>query len=295
MHSVSIHSVKGVIDHFAIDDDIEWSDGRVSRGSKSWYKGIGLPYSFHFVQNPTQDYKLLEKMSVFYLGWKVQRDQWIGKIGIFAEPYQPQFTDWIGGCGTKELSIIENSMVFEKSSVRIIKSHRLEVDKNQYWFELDYACGRRKYLENGFPKKLQELIEYMVRENWNLPWEKDSITDISYNGLVSDVADLFFSRELDHKLGTVYSILYSLGVNDPKAYERFLKSAGMKHQDLRSYVTNSIRLLKRAGIDVSPLEKPYDQILRENLVTGRNCGHCVLDGLGEEIKQEYLRNLQKVR
>lgn len=290
MHQTIIYDPEGTpVGEIQVDDEILSMDGRVSKGKKAWYKGIGSEYHSHFTDSPGPHHQILEKMDVFYLGWSVINPFFSGKTGIFQERYQPQFTDWIGGCGVKELSIIENSRFFEKSSVEVIKSHK--VSNDQYWFELNYSCGRRKYPENGFPKKLYELLHYMVQEHWNFPWEKDSITDVSYNGLVTDVADLFYSKERDHKLGTVYSVLYSLGQTEPKAYEKFLKSARMKHSDLRSYIYNSVELLKRFGVDITEYQKPYDQILRENLLTGRNCGHCVLDGIGEQIKEAYLQGI----
>ena len=290
MHTTRIYDRSGSqVSEILIPDQITHSDGRVSKGSKHWYKGIGTSYRSHFTDAPTQDDEIVRKSDVFYLGWEVVRPAFLDKIGIFQERYQPQFTDWIGGCGVKELSIIENSMFFEKSSVEVIKSHKHSED--QYWFELNYACGRRKYPENGFPKKLYELIVYMVQEGWNFPWEKDSITDISYNGLVSDVADLFASKDISHRLGTVYSIIYSLGQMDFQAYLKFLQTIRLKHHDQRSYVFNAVEILKKAGVDVSSLMKPYNRILREDLVSGRNCGHCVFDGFGERIKQDYLSRI----
>ena len=58
---------------------------------------------------------------------------------------------------------------------------------------------------------MMTLIEYMSTQTGTSPWDKSSVMDISAKSLVTDVADLFYSDKLYHQLGSVYSILYSLG------------------------------------------------------------------------------------
>lgn len=271
-----------------INDDIEYLSGRISKGKNHYYKGIGMPYNGQNIDFLTDEYVNPIKSKVFYLGYKAYKKCFIGKTGIFQERYQPQFTDFIGGCGVKELSIIENSMLFPKSSVEVIKSHK--IDHDQFWFELHYECGRRKYLDVGFPKKLTELLYYMLASDWNFVWDKDTITDISYNGLVTDVADIFSSRELTHKLGTVYSVLYSLHHHSKGEYERFLDSNRLKHIDQRDFIYNSLKIMKRAGINIALFEGlEYKHIVLKYLLQGRNCGHCVLEGMGEKIRDQYTK------
>lgn len=285
-----IYDSNGIqISSLEIDDEIFSIDGRVRKGKKHYYKGIGISYRGHFINEPNDEYEMLKKHDVFYMGFHVVKRSFLGKVGIFQERYQPQFTDFIGTCGVKELSLIENSMVFEKSSVDLIKSHKLDEDNGQFWFELNYKCGRRKYIQNGFPKKLFQLLEYMLQNDWNFIWDKDTITDISYNGLVTDVADIFFSKELNHKLGTVYSVLYSLFHYDKSEYLKFLNELRLKHRDQRDFINNSIQIMQRSGIDVDSLvNKPYNKVVLENLLTGKNCGDCVIDGLGNQIRRQYL-------
>lgn len=291
MHQVIIYDSDGIpIDGFEINDTISSIDGRVSLGEKKFYKGIGVEYSGHWTTQPNERHVNVTKSDVFYVGYHVYDMNYIGKRGIFKERYQPQFTDFIGGCGVKELSIIENSMFFDKSSVQVIKSHK--IDGDQYWFELDYKCRRRKYLSGGFPLKLIELMEYMLKSDWNFVWDKDSITDISYNGLVTDVADIFYSNTMESKFGTVYSIIYSLGRQDHKMYQDLIKRLRLKHTNNQDYVFNTVKILKKCGIAVDQIEQlNYKQILLNYLVVGRNCGHCVLDGLGEQIKQQYVNEV----
>lgn len=295
MYECTIYNNQGeVVDKIEINDDIALVDGRVSKGRTHYYKGIGVPYVGQYTEELDSSFINAVLSDVFYVGYFAQKKQFIGKTGIFQDRYQPQFTDFIGSCGVKELSIIENSMLFEKSSVEVIKSHQYDRENQQYWFELDYKCGRRKFLNNGFNKKLYQLIEYMVQTNWNFVWDKDTITDISYNGLVTDVADIFHSRELSHKLGTIYSVLYSLHYRDRIKFNQFLKDNMLaKHIDQRDFIKNSLLILKRTGVNIDEIrDKPYQDIIMNYLLTGRNCGHCVIDGLGEKIKQKYISNFR---
>lgn len=281
----------------ALLDDIELSEDRVHKGNRYYYKGIGVKYRSHFVNSESVDlrrYNVLPHKSTdsFYLGHNVSKICFKNKTGIFEEPYQPQFDDFIGACGSRELSIIENSMLFEKSSVEVIKMNELPFPK-QYYFILDYKCGRIKYSETSNPHYLLDLLSYMINNHWNFMWDKDTITDISQNGLVTDVADLFVSRDLDNKLGTVYSVLYSLRVRYPDAFLALLNAINRQYVDSRDIINASIDILKINSVDTNPLDKPYQDIILDNLITGRNCGHCVLEGEGERIKQQYIKNVKE--
>ena len=53
MTDIKIYDADGNIkDALIINDEIDFSvvDGRVFKGTKCYYKGIGVPYSFHFIQ-----------------------------------------------------------------------------------------------------------------------------------------------------------------------------------------------------------------------------------------------------
>lgn len=280
-----------------IDDNLQHVNGRVSKGKKHYYKGAGAPYHGQFLSNDPHlniyGYNILSFSDVFYMGPYVSKRCFENKTGIFQEKYQPQFTDFIGSCGVKELSIIENSEEFELSSVDVIKAENYDKENQQYYFVLDYTCERKKYLDNGNPKDLLLLLEYMIKNDWNFIWDKTSIEDISYNGFVSDVGDIFKSGSLGNKLGTVYSVLYSLGKLRPDKYQDFLRESKLQHNNDMSYVYNAVVLLHNFGVDVSELTdktpvENYKNAVLKYLVTGRNCGDCCYIELGDKIREQYL-------
>lgn len=283
---------------FEINDNISHVNGRVCKGDKLYYKGIGAPYHGQFLPpNPgdvSKDYEFVEQTDVFYVGPYVRKYCFKGKTGIFQEKYQPQFTDYIGSCGVKELSIIENSMDFAKSSVEVIKSVNYDKDNAQYYFILNYKCNRINYFDKDDPSALYDLIEYMIKEDWNFVWDKSCVEDISYNGLVTDVADIFKSKTLSSKLGTVYAVLYSLGNTNKDVYDRFNKKHDLTHINQTSYTFNSAKILNRLGVETRELYvsnndiSNFKHIVMKYLVVGRNCGDCCYIELGEKIREQYI-------
>jgi len=305
MTIVPIYDSLGVkINELSIDDDIQHVNGRVSKGNKCYYKGVGVPYRYHtMLEFDDLRYEILEKTDIFYLGYQVAKKCFKGKTGIFQEEYQPFFPDFIGTCGVKEGTIVLNSTIFEFSSVDVLDYVLYDEENVQSYYMLDYKCGRYTYLtDGGEPSKLRDLLDYMIRNDWNFLWDKGAISDVSKYGLVSDVADLFISRELSHKLGTVYSILYSLMRLNPEKYMEFLQVNGLKHFDQRSLVFNSIDLLWKNGVDVTEffkyesMNQNYKHIVLNYLVVGKNCAYCACDlykNNGEKIKDQYVEMVEK--
>jgi hypothetical protein len=305
MTSIPIYNTKGiVVNTINIDDNIiPPLEGRVSKGDKVYYKGLGVNYSQHHIDKKLFEpevYDFVRKSDIFYLGYVVKRKNFIDKFGIFQETFQPMFTDHIGTCGVKELSIIENSLFFEKTSAEVIKSVRYDTENNQYYFVMNYTCGRRRYVDEGDPIKLRELLDYTLSSNWNFIWDKNSITDISYNGLVTDVGELFISDSLENKLGSVYSVLYSLGKHNFDLYLDFCRINGLVHINDKSYIYNSVDILNQSGVDTTEMmahdnpDDNYKQIVLNYLLTGRNCGHCSLVDVGEQIKEAYINRVKAV-
>ena len=301
MIKVPIYNSSGIrINEFTINDDVDFVTGRVQKGKNCYYKGIGVPYRSHSVLtiSDENEYEFIEKCDIFYVGFNVIKTSYKNKIGIFQEKYQPFFSDFIGTCGVKEGTILLNSMSFEKSSVEVLDCVNYDKENDQYYYMLNYSCNRKSYLsyeEN--PKKLRELLDYMIVNDWNFLWDKAAINDISVEGTVTDVADLFISDLLSHKLGTVYSLLHSLMRLNPEKYLRFLHENNLEHQDDRSLVFNAIELLHLNNVDVSEIFK-YDTInqvyknaVMNYIIIGKNCAYCACDlykDQGEEIKEKYI-------
>jgi hypothetical protein len=292
------------INELKIEDDIEYLNGRVSKGSSCYYKGVGIPYAGHTaLEFDKSQYEALGKTDIFYLGHMVNKHCFVGKTGIFQERYQPFFPDFIGTCGVKEGTIVINSIAFEKSSVEVLDCVMYDEENVQAYYMLDYKCGRQSYLTNdGNPVKLRELLDYMIQNDWNFLWDKGAINDVSPNGEVSDVADLFKSDTLSHKIGTVYSILYNLMQLSPEKYMEFLRVNNLKHSDQRSVVFNSIELLYQNSVDISPFymydtnNKNYKHTVMNYLIVGKNCAYCACDlykDNGEKVKDQYVEMVEE--
>jgi hypothetical protein len=306
---IPIYDTNGVqVDSFFIDDILEPAGGRVSRGNKAFYKGAGVEYDCHFVRNPGEGYDFLEPATVFYVGDMVTKTCFEGKSGVFQEPYQDHFTDWIGACGDKELQIVENlwELGFERTAIDV--KEWTQIGPGQCYVTCDYPYDRIEYLDASKPDNLFTLIAYMIDSDWNFPWDKDSIHDVHSRGLITDVADLFMSKELKHKVGTVYSILYSLGMNDHERYKDFCDRYFLEVTSQMSYVLNSLDLLMRLGVDISPCmrdthSKTYKHTVRNYLVEGKNCGYCGVGScknrvdsnvsIGDEVRDYYIRQAER--
>ena len=290
---------------FIVDDDIEYVDGRVYKGKNCYYKGIGVPYKGHHVFNVTDEYQYIQDPDIFYLGHNVRKKCFIGKTGVFEEFFQPFFPDYIGSCSGKEGPIVLHSMMFGLSSIEIFDCIPIDEEADQYYYICDYKCKRKRYLDEGDPHKLRTLIDYMVSNDWNSLWDKNAIGDVTADGRVSDVADLFESSELKHKLGTVYSHLYSLHTKDKQKYKEFLDINGLQHPDDYGdywFIYNSIHILHENGIDIhelSPHENMYDNYKHavvNYLASGRNTAYCACNAYidqGDKVMEEYKKIVQE--
>ena len=310
--NIPIYDKNGdIVQSIHIDDTIQFVDGRVCKGEKYYYKGIGIPYKQHHIlpEDMSDEYDLIEKSDVFYIGNAVSKKVFAGKTGIFQEKYQVHFTDWIGACGVKELNILENLYDeggFEMSAIEVFGHETIDADNQQYYLKVDYPTGRTDYLSgDSDPLELRELLDYMIQSDWNFPWDKNSISDINFDSKITDVADLFKSSELSHKIGSVFSVLYSLQQSDDDLYQEFCEDNNLPHFNQVSCVINTLALLMYNKVDVSHLYQrtPTDtfrKVMRDYIIPGKNCGFCgvgsckrkVDDNLsyGEYIREEYFKN-----
>ena len=309
---IPVYDKKGnIVNTIVLNDTIEYVNGRVCKGSKYYYKGVGIPYVYHHIQpeEMTDEYTMIRKSDVFYSGYHVSKNAFSGKTGIFQEKYQVHFTDWIGACGIKELNILENLYDeggFEMSAIEVFGYETIDEDNKQYYLSVDYPDGRIDYVNQPNPVELRTLLDYMIRYDWNFPWDKNSISDINSKSKVTDVADIFKSDDLKHKIGSVYSVLYSLHAMDKSLYIDFCKVNNLYQQcDQISFVLNTIVLLSYNGVDVRSLyattpAEMYENIMKNYIIPGKNCGFCGVGSCkkredenlsyGEYIRRESLKN-----
>jgi hypothetical protein len=300
MTEILIYDLTGnIINNVKINDIISYVSGRVHKGKNVYYKGLGVPYKNHYVYNITssKEYSTIKKSEIFYVGNLVAKKCFENKTGIFQERYQPFFPDFIGSCGIKEGTIGLNSIIFEKSSVEVIDCVEYDSENQQFYYVLNYKCNRKNFLNNDSdPHKLKELLDFMLLSDWNFLWDKSAINDVSADGRVSDVADLFVSSDIKHKLGTVYSILYSMGKLNFSKYLEFLDSCNLKHEDERSFVFNAIKILEHNKVNVSELfiknsiNKNYKNIVLNYLIAGKNCAYCACNlyqDNGDKVAKKY--------
>lgn len=296
MHRVNIYDKSGeVVNVLEIQDDLTYLSGRVSKAESGlYYKGIGMPYFSHLLIDPG-NYHVIEKAKVFYCGYAVQNSAWIGKAGIFQDRFQPYFSDFIGSCGPKELAVIRNSREFEKSAVEVLDCINFDEVNRQFYFIMNYKNDKKGYLYGGLPADLLDLMFYMVKEGWNFPWDKSSIRDVTIGGLVSDVADMFRSKELTHQVGTIYSLLYSLSRINRKTFNSLTNYLNVGIIQDRQIPTLIIYLLEEAGINTDAIfsidnEKYfYEHVISNWLLPGRNCAHVEDLEWGNKVRSDYTR------
>ena len=309
MTDVPIYNTQGVqVDSFHIDDTLEYVNGRVNKGDKAYYKGSGVPYKSHNVLNEdlTEEYKVLDEGLVFYSGSMVEKQCYVGKTGVFQERYGCVFPDWIGTCSQREVQIFENlydENGFEFSDIDCLGWEYIDEDAGQIMIKCQYKSDRKSWFDTEDVSGLMDLTNYMVQSDWNFPWDKASIMDISAKSLVTDVADLFHSNKLFHKLGGVYSILYSLGQANNKLFKQFAITHGLPCTTIPDYVLATMMILTRNNVDIQELmvgspDQIYKNVVQNYLVQGKNCGYCGVGsckgrmddnlGYGDRIKAQYI-------
>jgi len=286
-----------------VDDTLEYIGGRVCKGEKFYYKGLGGIYKYH--HSLTKEYDVIGPAEVFYYGYKLQNPKWVNKFGIFMERMQPFFSDWCFGCGKKELRLAENIRTFKKASVTIDNIVKWS-DENggQYYFVLNYDCGRKKYLQEPHPQELLDLLEYMLAEDWCVPWDKGFISDITYDGRVSDAADMFKSRVFKHKLGTVYSALHSLWQKDKKAFNEVAKLLGAEEAPTVDGLWTGVYIVSVSycfvkGVptilpDKSDTIDVAKWLIRDTLLLGRNCAAVEDVRKGNPVIKQYVKRFRRV-
>jgi hypothetical protein len=279
-----------------LPNNLEYVSGRTSRAGDLYYKGVGCPYNRHATLTPKPSDQKLGPSSVFYYGYDVKNPNWVGKTGVFLQRYQPYFSDLIGACGPKESAIIKNSTEFKLSAVKVVDCVEYLPEHNQRCFVLNYKDGRKQFLNEGSPKALVELLSYMITTDWNFPWDKSSIKDVAPNGNVTDVADMFRSDKLIHKIGTVYSILFSLHQLDTRKFISFSKLCNAPYCGISGIPFLAIQILKGIGVNIESVFKDgvetdadfYIHFIGNLLLRGRNCSSVEDESFNEDVSPKYI-------
>lgn len=303
---VPIYNKDGeAIEAIPIHDRLTYISGRVCKGESGvYYKGAGCLYSSHHVLNPN-GYDNPTPASVFYYGYKVSNPAWKGKYGIFLQKMQPYFSDLAGACGPKELKLITNSRKFDKSSVEVINVAQWTPEhKGQYLFTLNYLCGRKKFSAESDVRLLISLIEYMTSENWCVPWDKGFISDVTDDGRVSDVADMFISEKKKHKLGTAWSLLHSLWVKQRDKFKELCETIGWSSVPSEDGFWAGIYIVAMAAMFIgefrnTPPRKTEtfeiaEAIMEKLLLRGRNCAGVENPNNSKYVSKLYLKRYRRI-
>lgn len=306
---INIYDIYGCItDTVELPEEVEWVEARVSVGSSGiYYKGAGTLYTHHYSLSEPQ----CTITGIYTLpgGIRVINAFLRGKYGIFSFPYTPVFTEFVGGCGLREEDIVVNSQAFDRSDVQVLNKIDVTI-ANHAIYAVNYLSARRKFQDDPVSSNLLDLMYYMLESDWNCPWNKNSISDVTPNGTITDVADLFRSNDFVHKTGTVYSFVSSLYRNNFVGYQELKKAVGHRVSFTDLGVMDSI--LQGITDDcvvltVSILAKKYPVLIElpltrkcirdfalDYIVSGRNYGYGEKIEWGEIIKKNFTDRLLAV-
>lgn len=257
-----------------------------------YYKGSGSIYRGHNVNQLDDSISLIGKTGLIYEKYAVQYTKLIGLNGIFTFKHQPVFSDFEGGCGPKERRVLENIKTFEMTSIEEI------VDVIPTGIE-EHDIYAYKYKNvSGNVLDLQELMEYVLHNNFNTAWDKNLISDIEGYKFVRDLADWYKSDKTEHKFGTIFAFLYSLYNSDIYGYVRLIKDTlGSTNTDRRLIIYFAALLTDKycphifedKDIDIYELNEEEYGKLFNLLFSGKACCH-----LEDEERWGYVRNEFKI-
>ena len=282
------------IEEVKLPERVYWVSGRSGIGESGlWYKGIGTSYSKHIALEPNKKDTILSKSTVLYGGYEVQYKYWVNRFGIFNDRMQWYFSEWIGGAGKRESKIIENSQKFSKSAVKVVDVISVIGDHCVYVLEIE---GNKWSIDSV--DKVIEVLKTMLEEGWNFYWDKGSIRDMNANGLVTDVADLFYSEDIKHRFGTVYSVIYSMKQLNKALASEFEKRMNVV-LDVKNIPFACLKVMNEVGCDVSGIYdkntfeynwEDYKRLILDVLMEGKNCAGGEFEEIGDKVKAMYKNN-----
>lgn len=271
-----------------------------------YYKGSGTVYTNHLInqiKSENTGEKTIGKTRLIYEKYIACYPKLTGRFGIFLFPHQAIFSDYEGGCGKKEQKIIENQKLFERSAIdEIIGVIPTGIENHNIY------AYRLKAVRGGL-NDTQALIEYVLNNDFNTAWDKNLWSDIYAFGFVRDVADWFVSKQLNHKIGTVFALLHSLYQSDVSLYAQLLLNClGTYSFEKYKILYYSALIVKKycAGLfeteGVEPLvlnEEMYGKLLTL-LFSGKACCHLEDDAKWnwvrayyDGVREEYLQKIRE--
>lgn len=262
--------------------------------SHIYYKGAGIIYQGHYVNEPDKHMIRLSQNPVVYQRYTVAYPCLYQKYGIFTFCHQPVFTDYEGGCGPKERNLLYMQEKFARSAIEEI------VDVIDVPLEGHSIYAFRLKQMQGSYKDTIALMEYILCEDFNSVWDKNLWADIMCCGYVRDLADWFVSDEPAHKLGTIYALLHSVMEADKYLYEDIVRETVGLEQLGDIYLPYiAARIVERyvpGSLDGLSLEDMTPELigrLWEMIYMGKACCHLEKEEEWAGVRTDFLQEIPR--
>jgi len=259
-----------------------------------YYKGAGIIYTSHFVNEYSDNLRLVSETGIVYEKYNVVYPSLFRKYGIFTFKHQPCFSDFEGGCGEKEKNIIRMQEAFDLSAIKEI----VNVIDTPLKDHCIYSY-RIKELKGNYHNTLT-LMEYILKENFNTGWDKNLWEDIESFGYVRDLADWFISEAFCHKLGTIYALLNSLFKKDRYVYEVVVRTLTNLEQLDKLHIIYISALIVRKfspkcvpAIDLDNPNAALYEFLWNELFSGKACCHLENENEWNFVKSFYQKSVSR--
>lgn len=262
-----------------------------------YYKGTGIVYRGHYVNQYDEEVKLLKKTNIIYERYHVCYARLLRKFGIFTFSHQEVFSDFEGACGRKEMKLIENQEQFEFSAIKdIVNVIPIGIEDHHI-----YAYTLREVKTS--PIDVVKLIEYVLKCNFNVPWDKNLRADIYGNCYIRDVADWFISDKLSHKVGTIYALLRASYESDIYLYANVLRYFLNIYNSEKTFILYfGVLIIKKCCpgdfSELEEVEEPTAEMfekLLQLLFNGKACCHLENEKEWLWVKEHYLSQIPKYR
>lgn len=259
-----------------------------------YYKGAGIVYTGHFVNELTDGMKMVKETGMMYEKYNVIYPGLYRKYGIFQFNHQPCFSDFEGGCGKKEQNILYIQQHFLYSAIeQIIDVIPVPIENHSIY------VYRMKELKGNYMDTIR-LIEYVLSENYNTAWDKNVWDDIECFGYLRDLADWFVSDKFCHKLGTAYAFLSALAKTDKYTYERVVRDmTGLEQLGDHHIIYIAALIGKKYAADVDSemdFSRPSSILytyLWQQLYSGKACCHLEQEEKFGYVREKYLESVSR--